>query len=66
MSGLMHSCPALAALAMAMREAAVARSALRPMITGDLPPSSRVRGTRFSAALRMTERATAVLPVNTR
>ena len=49
-----------------MLNAALARSALREMMTGDLPPSSRVSGTRFSAALRITERATAVLPVKTK
>jgi hypothetical protein len=37
-----------------------------PMITGDLPPSSSVSGTRFSAAARITIFPTRVEPVNTR
>ncbi|MNG17541.1 hypothetical protein D3C84_1015350 [compost metagenome] len=49
-----------------MRKAAVARSALRETMVGDLPPSSRVTGTRLSAALRITTLPMAVLPVNTR
>ena len=48
---------------------ATIRSAARPMgksrctIVGDLPPSSRVTGTRFSAAAFMTRRPTCVDPV---
>jgi len=48
-----------------MRKAAVARSALRATMVGDLPPSSSVTGTRFCAALRITALPTWVLPVNT-
>ncbi|MNT61437.1 hypothetical protein D3C72_1990860 [compost metagenome] len=62
----MQICPPLLALAAAMRKAAVARSALRATMVGDLPPSSRVTGTRLSAALRITSLPTGVLPVNTR
>ena len=35
-------------------------------MVGDLPPSSRVTGTRFSLAAFITARPTAVLPVKTR
>ena len=49
-----------------IRAAATAMSAERPMITGLLPPSSRVRGTRFSAAARITWRAIEVAPVKIR
>ena len=48
------------------RAAATFRSADLPRITGLLPPSSRVTGTRFSAAARMTWRATEVAPVKIR
>jgi hypothetical protein len=44
------------------------RSCTLPLATmvGDLPPSSRVTGTRFSLAAFITARPTAVLPVKTR
>lgn len=48
------------------RAAAVGRSADLPRITGLLPPSSSVTGTRFSAAARITWRATEVAPVKIR
>ncbi|MNO61746.1 hypothetical protein D3C76_524010 [compost metagenome] len=42
------------------------KSALREMMVGDLPPSSRVTGTRFSAAARITCLPMLVAPVNSR
>ncbi|MNJ66100.1 hypothetical protein D3C77_621470 [compost metagenome] len=45
---------------------AAARSAEREMMVGDLPPSSRVTGTRFSAAARMTCLPMLLAPVNSR
>ncbi|MCY1248124.1 hypothetical protein D9M72_615200 [compost metagenome] len=65
-SGVIQICPPLPALPAAMLKAALFRSALDETITGDLPPSSRVTGTRFFAALPITRRPIAVLPVNTR
>ena len=49
-----------------MRSAALRSSALRPTTTGLLPPSSRVTGTRCSAAAFITCRPTEVEPVKTR
>ncbi|MNN69760.1 hypothetical protein D3C81_1855730 [compost metagenome] len=63
---MIQICPPLPALPTAMLKAALFRSALDETITGDLPPSSRVTGTRFFAALPITRRPIAVLPVNTR
>ncbi len=58
--------PALKNLPMATERAASAGSASSATITGDLPPSSSVTGTRFSAAARMTWRPTSVDPVKIR
>ena len=49
-----------------IRAAAVFMSADWPRMTGLLPPSSSVRGVRFSAAARMTWAAMDVAPVKTR
>ncbi|MCY1545790.1 hypothetical protein D9M68_817490 [compost metagenome] len=42
------------------------RSAERDTMVGDLPPSSRVTGTRFSAAARITCLPMLLAPVNSR
>ena len=49
-----------------MRPRLFSISAVREMTTGDLPPSSRVTGTRLRAAAAMIWRATEVAPVNNR
>ena len=46
-----------------MRLRLLLMSALREMITGDLPPSSRVVGTRLRAAAARIWRAMEVAPV---
>ncbi len=55
--------PALKNLPMATERAARSMAKSSATITGDLPPSSSVTGTRLSAAARITSRPTAVDPV---
>ena len=53
---------------LAIGDAARGRAQRKPRstMTGDLPPSSSVTGTRFSLAARMIARPTGMLPVNSR
>jgi len=60
----MHVCPVAANTPATTPLAAAARSASGKTTCGDLPPSSRVTGFRFSAAACATARPVAVDPVN--
>src|SRR5690606_26166897 len=62
-SGDTQVCPAFQSLPTAIRCATSRRSIDGCTSTGDLPPSSRITGTRFSAAAAMTVLPTAVEPV---
>ena len=62
----MQVCPALIILPYMMRSTAVGKLASVAMITGDLPPNSKVTGVRLLAAARITCLPTAVEPVKSK